>query len=128
MVVTLAGNQGDVMKVAIVGSREWSNYPLFKVYIDKFRENIQMHMIISGGARGVDSMAEKYALENEIEFVCFPPILEEGFPRAYFRRNVRIVNAADCIIAFPKGKSTGTRHSISLANKLKKQLYVIEVK
>lgn len=116
------------MKVAIVGSREWNDYFIFKAYIDKFREHIKMDMIISGGARGVDSMAEKYALENEIEFIEFAPKPEEGFPRAFFRRNLRIVSAANCVIAFPRGKSTGTRHAISLAKKLNKQLYVVEVK
>ncbi len=116
------------MKVAIVGSREYNNYYEFKSYIDQFRKHIQMDMIISGGAKGVDSMAYQYAVEKGITFVCHPPIPEEGFPRAFFRRNLRIVEMSECVIAFPKGKSSGTRHSINLAEKLNKQLYVIEIK
>lgn len=116
------------MKVAIVGSREWNDYVLFKAYVNKFRENIQIDMIISGGARGTDFMAYQYAVEKGITFVCHPPIPEEGFPRAYFRRNLRIVEQAECVIAFPKGKSSGTRHSISLAKRFNKQLYVVEIK
>jgi predicted Rossmann fold nucleotide-binding protein DprA/Smf involved in DNA uptake len=115
------------MKVAIVGSREYDNYPEFKQYLDAFRSRIQIDMIVSGGAKGVDTMAYNYAVEKGITFVCRPPIPEDGFPRAYFRRNLRIVEQAECILAFPKGKSTGTRHSISLANKLKKELYVVEL-
>jgi len=116
------------MKVAIVGSREWNDYVLFKAYINKFRENIQIDMIISGGARGVDKMAYDYAVESGITFVCHPPKPEDAYPAKFFRRNLRIVEQAECVIAFPKGKSSGTRHAISLAKKLKKQLYVIEVK
>lgn len=115
------------MKVAIVGSREYNNYSEFKSYIDKFREHIQIDMIISGGAIGVDSMAYRYAVENGITFVCHPPKPEEGFPRAYFRRNLRIIEMSECVIAFPKGKSSGTRHSISLAKRLNKELYIIEI-
>ncbi len=115
------------MKVAIVGSREYNNYTEFKQYLDAFRNHIQIDMIISGGAKGVDKMAYDYAVESGITFVCHPPKPEDGFPRAYFRRNLRIVEQADCVIAFPKGKSAGTRHSIGLANKLKKELYVVEL-
>lgn len=115
------------MKIAIVGSREWNDYILFKAYINKFRENIQIDMIISGGARGVDFMAYQYAVENGITFVCHPPIPEDGYPTKFFRRNLRIVEHSECVIAFPKGKSPGTRHSIKLAKKLGKELYVIEV-
>jgi len=114
------------MKVGIVGSREYNNYLEFKSYIDEFRKHIQIDMIISGGADGVDSMAYEYSRKNGITFVCHPPKSEDGFPRAYFRRNLRIVEQAECIIAFPRGKSSGTRNSISLAKRLGKQLYVIE--
>ena len=114
------------MKVAIVGSRDYDNYFEFKTYIDEFRKHIQIDMIISGGAIGVDSMAYQYAVENGITFVCHPPKPEDGYPAKFFRRNLRIVEQAECIIAFPRGKSTGTRHSIKLAEKLHKKLYVIE--
>jgi predicted Rossmann fold nucleotide-binding protein DprA/Smf involved in DNA uptake len=115
------------VKVAIVGSREYNNYIEFKSYIDQFRKHIEIDMIISGGARGVDFMAYQYAVENGITFVCHPPKPEDGYPGKFFRRNLRIVEMSECVIAFPKGKSTGTRHSIKLAEKLNKQLFVIEL-
>jgi predicted Rossmann fold nucleotide-binding protein DprA/Smf involved in DNA uptake len=116
------------MKVAIVGSRDWSNYGMFKHYMDQFSRHISIDLIISGGARGVDSMAYNYAVERGITFVCHPPKPEDGYPAKFFRRNLRIVEHSECVIAFPKGKSTGTRHSIRLAEKLKKTCYVVEIK
>lgn len=116
------------MKVAIVGSRDYDNYSEFKSYINKFREHIQMDMIISGGAIGADSMAYRYAVENGITFVCHPPKPEDGYPNKFFRRNVRIMNQAECVIAFPKGKSTGTRHALSVARRYNLKSYVIEIK
>lgn len=117
------------MKVAIVGSREFIDYLRFETYINSFRKHIQIDMIISGGARGADAMAYKYAVENGITFVCHPPKPEDGWMgnAKYLRRNLRIVEMSECVIAFPKGKSSGTRHSISLANRLGKKVYVIEV-
>lgn len=115
------------MKVAIVGSRDWSDYNLFKSYIDKFREHIEMEMIISGGADGVDTMAYHYARLNGITFICHPPKPEDGYPAKFFRRNLRIIAQAECVIAFPKGKSSGTRNSISIAKRFKLPLYVIEL-
>lgn len=114
------------VKVAIVGSRDYDNYSEFKSYVDAFRKHIQVDMIISGGAIGVDYMAYRYAVENGITFVCHPPKPEDGYPAKFFRRNLRIVNSSETVLAFPKGKSSGTRHTISLAKKLGVPFYVVE--
>jgi hypothetical protein len=106
------------VKLAIVGSREYEDYLEFKTKVDEFRQTHQVDMIISGGAKGVDTMAYRYAVENGITFVCHPPKPEDGFPAKFFKRNLRIVAQSEFMLAFPKGKSTGTRHSIALAKKL----------
>lgn len=116
------------MKVAIVGSREYNNYSEFKAYIDTFRKHIDFDMIISGGADGTDSMAYEYARREGITFVCHPPKSEDGYPAKFFRRNVRVINQAECVIAFPKGKSSGTRHALSIAKRYNIPSYVIEIK
>lgn len=53
------------MNVAIVGGRDFDDYEQFKSCING--EKIKFKCIISGGARGVDSMAERYAKE-----ICVP--------------------------------------------------------
>lgn len=116
------------MIVAIVGSRDYNNYSEFKAYIDKFRERIQIDMIVSGGADGADSMAYEYARKHGITFICHPPKPEDGFPRAFFIRNVVVAQHGECMIAFPKGKSSGTRHAISAAKKFNRPCYVVEIK
>ena len=116
------------MKVGIVGSQYWNNYKKFKQYLTALRGAIPFDMIISGGAIGVDTMAYQYAVEQGITFVCHPPHPDEPIPQRFHRRNLRIVEASEVIIAFPIRSSRGTRHTISLAKKLNKELYVIEVK
>lgn len=116
------------MIVSIVGSRNYNNYPEFKKYMDSFRKHLTIDMIVSGGADGVDSMAYEYARRNGITFVCHSPKPEDGYPRAFFRRNLLVAQHGECMVAFPKGKSSGTRHAISLAKKFNKPCYVVEIK
>ena len=116
------------MKIAIVGARSFNDYNLFKSYINTYKSLFDIDMIISGGAIGTDSMAYRYAIEYGITFVCHPPKPEDGYPAKFFRRNLRIVEQSQIVLAFPMGKSTGTRHSISLAKKLGKKLYIVEIK
>jgi hypothetical protein len=106
------------MKVAIVGSRDYNDYQDFSAIISDFRKDNQVDMIISGGAKGADTMAYQYAVEHGITFVCHPPKAEDGSQK-FLRRNLRIVAQCEFLLAFPKGKSAGTRHSIGLAKKLK---------
>lgn len=115
------------MIVAVVGSRDFNDYRTFFAYMDAFRQNISIDLIVSGGAKGTDSTAYRYAVDKGITFVCHPPHPEDGYPTKFFRRNLRIANHAEVMIAFPKGKSSGTRHAISMAKKLGKKVYIIEI-
>lgn len=115
------------MIVAVVGSRYYTDYTTFSRYMNEFRKKLDIDMIVSGGAKGIDELAYRYAIEKGITFVCHPPVPEEGFPRMYFRRNIRIANHCEMMIAFPQGKSTGTRHSIKSAQDLGKKVLVIEL-
>lgn len=114
-------------KVAIVGSRNYNDYQHFKAIINCLKQSFPIDMIVSGGAAGVDLLAYQYAIEYGITFVCHPPIPNEPSPQRYHRRNLRIVNQAEIIIALPMGESRGTRHSISLAKKLNKRVFVFEM-
>jgi len=116
------------MIVAIVGSREFNDFPQFCKYMDEFRKVLEIDQIVSGGAKGADEMAYRYSIARGITFVCHPPIPEDGFPRMYFMRNIRIANHCEFMIAFPKGASTGTRHAIKSTQNLGKKVLVVEIK
>jgi|SRR5688572_7736825 len=115
------------MKIGIVGSRYFTDYDAFRVILKYYRNKFEFDMIVSGGATGVDELAYKYAVQCGITFVCHPPKLSEGIPTAYHRRNLKIVGMSEIIIAFPLGESRGTRHTISLAKRLNKELYIVEL-
>lgn len=118
--------------VAIVGSRTFNNYDVFKYHINKlFEENNKKSnelRIVSGGAIGVDSMARTYANDNKIELLEFLPDWRKYGLGAGFIRNSDIVNAADWIIAFSQNNSSGTNDSIKKAKTTGKKLNVIYIK
>lgn len=82
-------------------------------------------MVISGGARGVDTIAKNYAQTHEdITYKEFLPEWKKYGKRAGILRNRDIVDAADIVVAFWDGKSAGTNNSIQRAKRTKKDCRV----
>ncbi len=79
-------------------------------------------IIVSGGARGIDSLAEIEAKNLKIKTIIFKPDWDRYGKKAGFLRNILIINEADKVIAFWDGASKGTKHSIDLAIKQDKPL------
>lgn len=109
------------MKVAVIGSRGFNNYDLVK----KTLSNIEITLLVSGGADGADSLGEQYAIENNIETKIFLPDWEKHKRAAGMIRNTDIVNESEVVVAFWDGTSRGTLDSINKAKKLNKKLIII---
>jgi len=107
-------------KIGVVGSRTFNNYQYMKNILDKL---FSCNKIISGGAIGADSLAARYAKENNIELEEFLPDWNRYGKSAGFKRNKQIVDASDIIVAFWDGESRGTANTISLAHKQNKTVY-----
>ncbi|MCL2722118.1 MAG: DUF2493 domain-containing protein [Treponema sp.] len=107
------------MKLAIIGSRTIENLNLDEYIKEK------PDVVISGGAKGVDTIAWKWALENHIEIIVHRPDYNLHGKWAALKRNDIIINEADKIIAFWNGKSTGTKYVIEKAKKLNKHVEII---
>lgn len=110
------------MKIAIVGGRDFNDYELLKNELAKFtKENeISLNSILSGGAKGTDTLAEKFAAEMDIEIIIFKPNYEKYGRGATIVRNSKIIENSDIVFAFWDGKSKGTLDSIKKAEKLEK--------
>lgn len=111
------------MKIAVIGSRTFNDYNLLKKELDSFNIN----QIISGGAKGADSLAEKYAKSNEIKTLIFKPDWKRYGRGAGFIRNKLIIENCDYVIAFWDKKSKGTKNSLGIAEKLKIGIKIIEI-
>ena len=111
------------MNIAIIGSRGFSNYELVKTTLEKY----EAKLIVSGGAKGADTLGERWALENGIPTKIFLPDWEKQGKSAGYIRNKDIIANSDIVIAFWDGISKGTKHSIDIATNAGKQLIVIRV-
>jgi hypothetical protein len=83
--------------------------------------------VVSGGAPGADSLAEKWAKENKKMLTIYPADWLNLGKRAGYVRNTDIVKNSDMIIAFWDGNSKGTKHTIGLAQKMGKDCKIINV-
>lgn len=111
-------------KIAVVGSRTFTDYELMKKELDKY----SISEIISGGAIGADKLSEKYSDEKDIDMTIYEPDWKKYGKSAGIIRNKDIVNNSDMVIAFWDRKSKGTKNSIDYANKIGKPLKIIYTK
>lgn len=107
------------MKVAIIGSRCLTEDNIGK-YIP-----IQTTEIISGGAKGIDTCAAKYANANGIKLTVFLPQYQKYGKFAPLKRNIEIIENADLVIAFWDGKSRGTKYVIEKCNQINIEIKII---
>lgn len=110
------------MKILIIGSRSITNIDLSQ-YIP---ENVEL--IISGGAKGVDSLAEEYADKHKISKLIMYPQYERFRRGAPLKRNETMIELADYVLIFWDGQSKGTKYSIDYSQKMGKEIKVVECK
>ena len=99
------------MRVVIAGGRDFSDYGALNRALEsiEFPEEI---IIISGGAKGADSLGERYARDNKLKCERYPADWGTYGKAAGPIRNKRMCNVCDVIIAFWDGISPGTRNMI----------------
>lgn len=90
------------MRVAVIGSRNLEVRDL-ENYLPR-----ETSVIVSGGARGVDSSARSFAEGHGIPLLEFLPEYERYGRAAPIRRNIKIIESADLVLAFWDGRSRGT--------------------
>lgn len=107
-------------KIAIVGSR---NYPNRKEVQDYVKALPRGTIVVSGGAKGVDTWAEEMAVATGLEVEIYKPEWSKYGRSAGFRRNATIVLNADKVVAFTTG-SKGTANTIATARKYGKEVEI----
>ena len=113
------------MRVAIVGSRGVTDYDLIEQAVS--RSGFLITSIISGGARGADTLALRYAWAHGY----WPDRWEEFLANwtkygkvAGRIRNGQMADEADAIIAVWDGESAGTAHMIECGLQRKLPTYI----
>lgn len=104
------------IKVIIAGGRDFTDYNLLKRNCDHILSRRHPDVIIvSGKARGADSLGERYAKERGYLVHEFPADWNRFGKKAGYLRNSEMARHADALIAFWDNNSRGTKHMIDLA-------------
>ena len=126
------------LRVIIAGSRDFNDYKLLKKSAIEIITNKTMlpdlTRIISGGARGADTLGERFANEMGLEISRFIPDWDGLGKRAGYVRNAEMAkfavedNSYGVLIAFWDGQSRGTKHMIDLAKRYGLEVHVVNYK
>lgn len=134
------------MKVIVAGPRNFNDQKVVFDAIDSFKEQGDQCIvteIVSGCAKGVDTLGILWAKKNGVKVKQFPAqwnnlkvknckIKEHKFGQGNYNvlaglnRNIEMAEYADALIAIDTG-SSGTKHMISTARKQGLLLYVVKI-
>lgn len=108
-------------KLAIIGSRNITNVNLAEML--PFKPDV----IVSGGAKGIDSLAKEYALSHNIALEEYKPDYKRYGRGAPLKRNHLIIENCDEVLAVWDGVSKGTAYTIKVARDMGKVVHIHRV-
>lgn len=103
------------MKTIIAGSRAITDYETICQAVAHFNEDITE--VVSGCARGVDTLGEQWAQMRQVPVKRFPADWNKHGKSAGYIRNRQMAEYAEALIAVWDGKSRGTKNMIEEAKK-----------
>ena len=108
------------MKYIIAGGRDFNNRNVLYKILNENRYSENITEIVSGDARGADTLGAEWANVNGIRLTHFPAKWEIYGKSAGFIRNADMGAYADAAIIFWDGESKGTKHMIKTMKKFDK--------
>lgn len=110
-------------RVLVCGSRNWESFSVIEEVLNRLTPTL----IISGGARGADSLAQLYAQRHHIPFRLFLAKWGTYGKLAGAIRNQYMLSVSkpDIVVAFWDGKSFGTADMVRRAEKAGVSTHVI---
>jgi predicted Rossmann fold nucleotide-binding protein DprA/Smf involved in DNA uptake len=115
------------MRIAIVGSRDFTDLEKVEQEVLKRVSIEKIEKVVSGGAKGADTLARKFAEKYNIPLSEFLPDWGKFGRGAGPMRNTLIVENSDIVFAFPTKDSKGTRDTIRKAQEKGKIVKVFEI-
>jgi hypothetical protein len=116
------------IKVALIGSREVEDYnfvegTFFRV-LSSEGLTLEQVELVSGGTRGVDTLALRLAKRYGLTITIHFPNYEKYGKLAPLVRNTKIVEDSDLVLAIPSERSRGTWDAVRKAQKRNKKVYI----
>lgn len=107
------------MRIAVIGSRTVREIDFDRVGA------VAGDVIVSGGARGPDSLAAEEARRRGLEVVEYLPDYRRFGRAAPHVRNREIVENCDRLVAFWDGASRGTAETVRLARRNGRNVQIV---
>lgn len=117
------------MRVIIAGSRGITEYGIVALAVAL--SGFEVTEVVSGRARGVDLLGERWAELNGVPVAYFPvtpAMWETEGKRAGHNRSHRMSQYADALVAVWDGRSKGTWSMIGIARAALHPVYVHDVR
>jgi hypothetical protein len=107
------------MEIIIAGGRDFEDYSLLKVILDKLlsKTDYEDITIFSGKARGADSLGERYANQHGIKVKEFKADWKGLGKKAGILRNIQMGDEASHAVILWDGLSRGSRQMLDYATK-----------
>jgi len=104
-------------RIIIAGGRTFNNPDLAEVELLKLTNGLgpEEVMIISGGAKGADTIGEYIARTYGTNLAIYPAQWNRHGKSVGYKRNTLMAENTDALLAFWDGKSKGTKHMIDIA-------------
>lgn len=95
-------------KVIIAGGRDYTDKHTLFAFLDKLvaQEKIAPRAVISGCARGADTLGEQWAKARGIDVIRCPAEWDRHGKEAGFIRNQKMADMADSLVLFPGGRGS----------------------
>ena len=108
------------MKLLVVGSRSIKDFDISPYIPDN------VSTIISGGASGIDTLAEEYADKHRLSKYIIRPRYDLYGRAAPIKRNEQMVEIADAVLVIWDGRSKGTQYTLKYAEKINKPVTLVQ--
>ena len=112
-------------RIIVCGTRSFDDYELLEETLDKALARINNPIIVQGGAKGADQLADQYAFKKRVPMQVFHADWKKHGKVAGPIRNGEMVRRASRCVAFWDGTSPGTKNMIAKARKRGLKIKVI---
>lgn len=109
------------MKTIIAGSRGITDYNIVEQAV--IESGFDITCVVSGMARGVDTLGEQWAIKNGINIQHFPADWNKFKKSAGYIRNADMAKIAEALIVIILNDSRGSLHMLELAQKKNIPIY-----
>jgi hypothetical protein len=114
------------MKTIIAGSKDFNDYELLKQYVTQ--SLFEISEVVCGGAKGVDDLGLKWAMENNKNLKIFMADWKVYGKSAGPIRNKQMADYCDQALIICNNKSPGSTNMIDNMVKTNKPYYVVHMK